>query len=277
MDDYLDTVIEALEVAKRTFQKIRDNKERSLKQGIGAYGDVTYKIDSITEEAILKILKNRYPNALIISEESGIIGKKNGQPLILLDPVDGSTNAIHSMPFSSMAIAIARGRRFDDIIAAGVIDLYHGSMIIGSKDGSITMDGKVVKPSNLTDLTQAYISIDVKIRKRLKKYKCNYESLFYKVKHIRAFGTAALETAHVATGRIDAFIEPQPILRPFDCLPSLFLVKKAGGFVKFLFKDLEFIDLLNNDRFSYVAACNETLGFAILKTLWRAINKKLRK
>ncbi|MCS7115997.1 MAG: inositol monophosphatase [Nitrososphaerota archaeon] len=268
MNDHFAILVEALEVAKRTFQSIKDREDRVLKKGIGAYGDVTYKIDSTTEEAILKTLRKRYPNALIISEESGIIGKGDGRPIILLDPVDGSTNALRGVQFSSTALAIAEGRMFDDIIVAGVIDLYHGDIITGTRDGPVLLNGKAVQPSTVTDLAQAYISMDLKIRERIKYHRCDFERLFHYVKHVRAFGTAALETAHVATGRVDAFIEPQPTLRSFDCIPSLFLVKRAGGFIKFL--STEPIDLLSEERISYVAACNEALGNAILKTLWGA-------
>jgi fructose-1,6-bisphosphatase/inositol monophosphatase family enzyme len=76
-----------------------------------------------------------------------------------------------------------------------------------------------------------------------------------------------LEIAYVAIGRVDAFVEPYLQLRSFDCLPSLFLVERAGGYLHFIGQEPTRVDLLQPERYAFVAAGTRALLHEILRGL----------
>ena len=243
------------------------NYQRQKELGKGAFGDNQYQIDIVAEEAISSSIRKYIPNCSIISEESGISQGKSNEPIILIDPLDGSLNAVKKIPFFSSAIAIAQGENFSDIIAAGVSNILTGDIYLANKNQS-TKNNKLIKPSKITELNLANIGIDLNIRSNnaIKSYK-NMQSIFQKTKSQRILGSAILENVFVATGNLDAYIAPSKQLRTFDCLPSIFIAKSSGACVKFLENDKK-INLFSKNRVSYILASTKKLGNAILKEIF---------
>jgi len=230
-----------------------------------AFGDMQYEIDVLAERTIIEEIKKYVSGATIISEETGIIeGDKN--LLVLIDPLDGSLNSIRQIPFFSSTIAIAKGDKFSDIIAAGVIDIIHGELYLGNTKKA-TANNIPIKPNTIEKLNEALIAIDLNIRsnKASKAYQ-NMIKIFEITKAQRILGSAIMENVYVATGAIDAFIAPSKQLRTFDCLPAMYIGKQAGLFIRFLNEKNDF-DLLSKEGVSYVSACTETLGNNILNEL----------
>ena len=85
------------------------------------------------------------------------------------------------------------------------------------------------------------------------------ENILATSKSIRTMGSAALETAYVSAGRIDAFISPAMQLRIFDCLPSIFIAKTAGASIKFFEPNLDDINFFKTKKIGYCVAANEDL------------------
>jgi len=263
---YEDVIVEALERAKRRFAEIRVSGEAAKVVGRGASGDKTLLLDKALEDEILTLLNERLERCLIISEEAGFVGDPSSELTALVDPVDGSTNAGRGIPFFSASVAIASGRRFSDIVAAGTIDLVNGEIIVASKGKGCKADGKEAQPSKIDDLGAAVISLSLRVKGQYRNEPHLLANLINNIKHPRILGTAALETAYVAVGKVDGFIEPYPRLRTYDCLPSLFLVKEAKGVFKML-NAAEDIDLRSNVTLCYVAAGCQALLDKILKLM----------
>jgi len=243
------------------------NNQLQKELGKGAFGDNQYQIDIVADEAISSFIREQIPNCSIISEESGISHGKSNEPIVLIDPLDGSLNAVNKIPFFSSAIAIAKGENFSDIIATGVSNILTGDIYLANKNQS-TRNNKLIKPSGITELNAATIGIDLNVRSNnaIKSYK-NMQSIFQKTKSQRILGSAILENVFVASGNLDAYIAPSKQLRTFDCLPAIFIAKSSGAYVKFL-ENNEKINLFSENRVSYILAATKILGNAILKEIF---------
>jgi fructose-1,6-bisphosphatase/inositol monophosphatase family enzyme len=175
-----------------------------------------------------------------------------------MDPVDGSTNARREVSVYSTSIALAEGPRFSDIFAAGVIDHVRRRMVWGTRE-AVYEDWTLAHPSDVTDLKESLVALDSKQYKIPARRRKGIDSLMASTKYPRILSTAALETACVASGRLDAFVAPYADLRSFDCLPSIFLVLGAGGVIDVGEAELGAVPLDGSVRLNYIAAANRKL------------------
>ncbi len=261
--NYLKILDEAFDAAEQATLKVHSTKDAATPLKVGAFGDTTYRIDKEAEDAIIQVIQQRLPGSLIVSEEAGRIGDPAGTPLVLIDPIDGSTNASRGVPFYSSAIAIIEGHQFGDIAAAGVFDLVHKERIVSAGSGKVTVNGRQTTPTSAKPFDKAYININLR-SKSSKEAESWLRALLKEVKYPRFLGSAALETVYVAIGRAEAFVQIDPNLRSFDCIGSLFMVQEAGAWLKCLNTDLDKVDLRGTERFAYVAACDAEMGEAII-------------
>ncbi len=264
---YEDVIVDALEHAKIKFKESKPMENISRIVGEGASGDSTLLLDKIVEEEILTFLNEKIGRCLIVSEEAGVVGEQSSELTVLVDPVDGSTNASRGIPLFSSSIAIAKGRRFSDIEAAGTIDLVSGELITATRGRGCRVDGREAHPSRTDDLRSALVSLSLRVKGEYRNDPNILVNLINNIRHPRILGTAALETAYVAIGRVDGFVEPYPRLRTYDCLPSLFLVKEAKGTYKMLQRSLQDIDLRTKETIGYAAAGCGSLLEKLLKLL----------
>lgn len=263
---YLEFVRDALRTARESLETAYREGTAARTVGRGFYGDTTYELDRAVEEAVLTLAKRRLPKTTVISEERGIEPDPSAKLTLLLDPIDGSTNAKRRVSLCSTSLALADGATFGDIFVAGVMDHMSGRMIWGSR-GAVYEDWALARPSRMRDLSDAILAFDSKV------YRVPHERvealvrLMKATKYPRIVSTAALETAYVASGRFEAFVAPYADLRSFDCLPAIFLVLEAGGAVDMPENELNAIPLDGSKKVNYVAAGNRALLKAILGRL----------
>jgi len=250
-------VHEALNQAYRVAQGLGVT-QRSRVVGRGASGDPSTAFDLAVEEAVIRTLRTLLPEALIVAEESGVSGSRDAKKLVLLDPVDGSTNASLNLPFYCTSIAVVDGRFFEGMISAGIVDLVRGELFYAERGKGVSVDGEPVSlgPSGKR-LRDSCVSINLRLQDL--RYGSAMLNLLRTIRYPRFLGSAALETAYVALGRVDAFVAPAPRLRSYDCLPSLLIVQEAGGYFQTLNRDLKDADLSEPLRLSYVAARSRPL------------------
>ena len=231
--------------------------EKSL--GKGPYGDIQYKIDLIADRFISESIREKLGNCNIISEESLNELDREKKYFVITDPIDGSLNAVKGIPFYSSTMLIAEGSKFSDIKAAGTIDLISGDIFIANEKEA-KLNDQSINPSRKKKIEESVISIDIKIRnKEGKKWLRRMEDVLATSRSVRTMGSAALETAYIASGRIDAFISPATQLRIFDCLPSIFIAKAAGASIRFFEPNLNKIDFFDTKKIGYCVAANEYL------------------
>ncbi|MEM2910555.1 MAG: inositol monophosphatase family protein [Nitrososphaerota archaeon] len=259
-----------MEIIKRSLEAARvalnSLEDRGRELGAGAFGDISTMADVVSEKAIIDVLKSAMPGIAILSEEAGLLGDADSSKhLAIVDPVDGTVNLKHGLPFYSAAIAISKGKRFSDIIAAGIIDLVNGDVIMADEK-NVCLNDKPVRPSNVDSLNEAVVSFDLKVFKhggRLSKFA---ERVASRARYARFMGSAALETAYVACGRLDCFLALDGV-RVVDMAAAAYIVMRAGGVVGCLEESLESLNLLYRGDIRYVAAANDKLLKEIIGTL----------
>jgi myo-inositol-1(or 4)-monophosphatase len=191
--------------------------------GIGAAGDKTYQVDKVAEDIILSGLEESGESLTIVSEEIGIKDIKSGGRKILIDPIDGSRNAIWGIPFYCTSIAVVNGNTLGDIEIAYVINLINGDEFWAEKGkGAFLNEEKIITQKDDTFYLIAYeapsphrdITMIVPLLAESRKTRC--------------FGATALDLAYLASGAISVFVTPSPS-RSFDFAGGCLLVKEAGG------------------------------------------------
>lgn len=191
----------------------------------GAAGDRTYPVDKKAEEIILRGLEKSGEPLSIISEEAGVLELKGGGKQVIIDPVDGSKNAISGIPFYCTSIAVARGDRIKDIELAYVINLVNGEEFWAEKTQGAFLNGKPVctqKDDVLYLIAYEAQNPGRDIQRILK--------LLSKSRKVRCLGATALDLAYLSAGSVSVFVTPSPS-RSFDFAGGWLLVKEAGSII----------------------------------------------
>jgi myo-inositol-1(or 4)-monophosphatase len=198
--------------------------------GIGAGGDQMKLVDLSAEKAILEVLLKRGVSFTLVSEESGVkeFGDKAKECFVTVDPIDGTTNLVHGLPFYCSSVAISDGPMLSDVHTGLVADLFHGKTYTAQREKGAFKDGKKIATSSATSLSDAVIGLDLNTYK-VKQIAPQLSELIQNTKHIRHFGANALELCFVAEGLTDAFVDIRGKLRTTDVAAGFLIVKEAGG------------------------------------------------
>ncbi len=186
-------------------------------------GDFVTNADLKVEQSILETLKYYYPNVNYLTEESGLI-KGDGETIII-DPIDGTSNFIHGIPFISIVIAKMVNNEITDGVVYNPImnEFYWASLGKGS-----WCNNKRLRVSKRNELTNCLVGTGIPFSYRI--YENFYKELDNVSKNtagVRRLGSAALDLAYVAAGKIDGFWERD--LNLWDICSGVLLVKEAGG------------------------------------------------
>jgi myo-inositol-1(or 4)-monophosphatase len=198
--------------------------------GKGAGGDNIKLVDLAAENAIVKTLQDYDLAFTLISEESGVkkFGSSSQQFYVTVDPIDGTTNFMHKIPFYCSSIAISSKPILSDIKIGIVVDLFHDITYIAQKNKGAYCNGKKIFTSDCEFLEDAVIGLDVNCNK-IEDFAPKIENLIVEAKHVRHFGANALELCYVADGKTEAFVDVRGKLRTTDMAAGYLILKEAGG------------------------------------------------
>jgi myo-inositol-1(or 4)-monophosphatase len=216
-------------IGKRLLKKVplvKKDKKRVL--GTGASGDKTYHVDKVAEDIIISGLEKSGEGMTIISEEIGTKDIRGGGKKVLIDPIDGSRNAISGIPFYSASIAFADGDRVRDIALAYIINLINGDEFWAEKGKGAFLNGQKIK----TQKDSIFYLIAYEAQAPHKDIS-RIIPLVSESRKTRCLGSTALDLAYLASGAISVFVSPSPS-RCFDFAGGWLLVEEAGG----IFTDL---------------------------------------
>ena len=225
--------------------------------GVGAGGDLMKPVDLAAETAIVEILKGHDVSFTLISEESGIkkFGSEPHECYVTVDPIDGTTNLVHGLPFYASSIAISQKPEITDVYAGMVVDLAHDVVYTAFKGRGAFRNGKKIKTSQVVSLDDAVVGLDLNTYKA-KEIIPKVTAFIVNTKHIRHFGANALEICFVADGLTDAFVDLRGKIRTTDVAAGFLIVKEAGGIVSTPDNQILNVKLDPTQKLSFIASAN---------------------
>jgi fructose-1,6-bisphosphatase/inositol monophosphatase family enzyme len=213
---------------------ILGTKKAAEKLERGAGGDISMHIDVVAENIIINELKKNNIDILFISEEIGeqYIGDrqfilKNKYKLIV-DPVDGSNNAVRGIPYSSASLAYAIGDRLEDVEMAVIINLYTRDLYWAIQGEGAYMNGNKIFVSDINITQKSFFEIDVSKKDLIKNLEIFKKISKYPLK-IRIMGSTALTLCQIASGSVDGFLNLRETSRIVDAAAGYLILKEAGG------------------------------------------------
>jgi myo-inositol-1(or 4)-monophosphatase len=189
--------------------------------------DPVTQADKGSQKAIIKIIKDAFPEHGILAEEDGV-NEVDKDYCWIIDPLDGTVNFVHGLPM----FAISIGLKYKNEIIAGVVySPIINEVFIAEKGRGAWLNGKKIKVSSIKDNIRALgvTGFPYSIKENSNKILKNFENVIVKVQGVRRLGSAALDLAYVACGRFEFFWEQN--LKAWDIAAGILLVKEAGGIV----------------------------------------------
>lgn len=194
------------------------------------HNDFVSEVDRAAEQAIIDVLHQAYPDHAILAEESGASANLHdeNENVWIIDPLDGTTNFIHGFPQYAVSIAL---RQRGQITQAVVYDPTRNELFTATKGAGAFLNEKRVRVAKRDKLADALIGTGFPFRDMagLDEYLKMFKLMTEKSAGLRRPGSAALDLAYVAAGRLDGFFEKQ--LQPWDMAGGSLLVSEAGGIV----------------------------------------------
>lgn len=189
--------------------------------------DIKLELDKRSQKLIEGILLGHYPSHALYGEE-GIVGGDSEDYQWIVDPIDGTSNFFWGIPHFSISIAL----RYEGQILVGVIyDPMRDELWTVEKGAVPTLNGVQIFASRRKTLADAVISIGVsKSFEAIQSGLALFQRMVHVVNKCRIMGSAALDMAYVACGRLDAYVESQ--INLWDVAAGMVLVEKAGGKVE---------------------------------------------
>ena len=197
-----------------------------------ARNDFVTAVDRESESAIVSVITARHPDHAILAEESAATDG-GGAIRWIIDPLDGTTNFIHGFPVFcvSIAAAVSRpgGASGEDVVAGVVYDPLRDELFTATRGGGAFLNGERLGVSEQRELSGCLLATGFPFRAQhlLRKYLGIFEELHGATQGIRRPGSAALDLAFVACGRVDGFFEMG--LSPWDMAAGSLLIAEAGG------------------------------------------------
>jgi myo-inositol-1(or 4)-monophosphatase len=199
--------------------------------------DIKLELDERCQKLIEKQLRLAFPRIALLGEE-GVAGDPQAPMRWVVDPIDGTVNFAYGIPHACVSIALQSrspswrpaGSSVADYqtILGVVYDPFRQELWTAIQGHSARLNGKIIRASTRSKLKDAIISLGfAKHKDGLRKMLPKFQHLVHRVRKIRILGSAALDLAYVASGRIDAYLESG--VRLWDIAAGGFILERAGG------------------------------------------------
>ena len=186
--------------------------------------DYASEVDAQAEAEIIRELKRAFPDHAFLAEESGQTGKSRYTWVI--DPLDGTSNFLHGIPHFCVSIALLDGQ---EPVLGVVYDPLRNEIFSAAKGSGAVLNDKRIRVAQRNDLGGALLITGFAPRQRSKlgPQLDAIRELMNEAEDVRRTGSAALDLAYVAAGRVDAYFEAG--VMPWDIAAGVLLVREAGG------------------------------------------------
>lgn len=188
--------------------------------------DVVTEADHACERLIVEWLRGAFPEYSVVGEEGGA-HRGSSEYCWYIDPLDGTANFAHGYPAFCISIALVRG---DQPVAGVVLDPWRGECFAAEEGGGATLNGKAIRVSETGRVAESLLGTVFPAHMRATSGNMYYYQHFDSVSHgVRRGGSAALDLAYVACGRLDGMWGFG--LQAWDLAAGVVLVREAGGVV----------------------------------------------
>jgi len=225
-DEFLKTAVDAARLAGGII--LRDLGQLSapdvqVKQAF----DFVTQVDRASESAIIQTIQEKFPSHSFLAEET-LKQEEAGNYRWIIDPLDGTTNYIHSYPMFSVSIALQH--RGETLIGV-VFDPLRDELFHAVKGGGAFLNNQKISVSGITTLAGSLVATGFPFRSKEMIDLClaAFKKIFFEVSGIRRAGSAAIDLAYVAAGRFDGLFELK--LSPWDIAAGDLLIREAGGII----------------------------------------------
>jgi len=224
--------------------------------------DFASEVDSQAEKEIVKELRKAHPDYAVLGEETGSKGKS--RHVWVIDPIDGTSNYLRGNPQFCVSIALVE----DGVPTHGVVyDPLRNELFTASRGGGAMLNDKRIRCAQRLGLEGAVIATGFAPRERARtpaQLDC-IRVLLETAEDIRRAGSAALDLAWVACGRVDAYFEAG--VKPWDIAAGILLVREAGGHVSDFTGATENLLDMSGNRSQQIVAGNPKVAAALQKAI----------
>ncbi|NIG98363.1 MAG: inositol-1-monophosphatase [Serratia symbiotica] len=230
--------------------------------------DFVTNVDRDAEHLIIEVIRKSYPQHTIVTEELGKLIGEDQNVQWVIDPLDGTSNFIKRFPHFSVSIAVRIKGRTE---VAVVYDPIRNELFTASRGQGAQLNGYRLRGTHAKDLDGTILAtgFPFKHKQHAAPYIKVIGTLFTQCADFRRTGSAALDLAYVAAGRVDGFFEIG--LKPWDFAAGELLVRESGGLVT------DFIGGHNHFSSGNVVAGNPRVVKAILSTLREELSEALKR
>ena len=205
-------MIKAVEKASKSI--IRDFGEvEKLQVSKKGPNDFVTKTDKHVEKILIEELSKTKKNYSFLTEETGVINNKDKENIWIIDPIDGTNNFLHGIPHFAISIAL---KSKEELVSALIFDPIKDEMFFAEKDKGAFLNNQRLRVSKKNSLDDCLFA-------------SNHEGLKFSDLNMRCSGSAALDLAYVASGRLDGYF--QNTINLWDIAAGILLVQEAGGHV----------------------------------------------
>jgi len=227
----LNIMIKAAEKASKSIIRDFGEVEKLQVSKKGPYDFVT-KTDKHVEKILIEELSKIKKNYSFITEETGIIDNSDKENFWIIDPIDGTTNFLHGIPHFAISIALKNKK---EIISGLIFDPIKNEMFYAEKNAGSFFNNRRIRVSKKTELEECLFAT-------------NHQGAIHSKLNLRYTGSAALDLAYVACGRLDGYFHNK--INIWDVAAGVLIINEAGGKVNEINKfDMNNIDIRasNND------------------------------
>ncbi|MBO2637789.1 inositol-1-monophosphatase [Shewanella algae] len=227
MHPMLTIAVRAARAAGQTIMRAYTELDRIEVDAKGVNDFVT-SVDKEAEAAIIYQIRKSYPDHSIVGEENGENRGTNQDYLWIVDPLDGTNNFVNGVPHFAVSIAMQYKGKTE---VAVVYDPVRDELFSAARGKGAKLNDFRIRVNNVSDLGASLVAtgFPFKARQHTETYMKLFGETFSLCADLRRAGSAALDLAYVAAGRVDAFFELG--LKPWDIAAGDLIVREAGGTV----------------------------------------------
>ncbi len=227
MHPMMNIAVRAARAGGRVLTKHMDRLD-SIKIETKGQNDFVSEIDRLTEAEIVNTLARSYPDHAFICEEGGEIGNPDAEFKWYIDPLDGTKNYLHGYPSFCVSIAAAQHGRVEQAV---IYNPVSQELFTATRGEGATLDGKRLRVSKSTTMESALLGTGF-ARDGVSDYRAyrrTFDAFSESASGVRRQGSAALELAYVAAGRLDGYWQFN--LKKWDIAAGALIVREAGGLI----------------------------------------------